>query len=190
MTVPLDSSPPPAAEAPASPTWSRRPLRGGIVALLAGIGMAPMAFLPWLSSPIGEDPTGWDLFDAARDAGDNPFFTTEFFADQFSPFFGGPVAIIAAGLMIAAALVVLRAPRIPQPAPSTIPAAWAIPAQIAAFIAVALPMVCLYTLAVVQRTPKLVDPGAGLLGWIALGVVGFMALIIGCAGRRQKRAKR
>jgi hypothetical protein len=150
--------------------------------------MTLVGFMPWLAAPFGDDPTGWDLFDAAREAGDNPFFTTELFVDQFSPFFSAPVAIISGVLVIAAGLALILAPRVPQPARATVPAAWGFPAQLAGLIAFAFPLVGLYTLGVVQRDPKLIDPGGGLFLWAGLGAIGFLALVIGCAGKRPKKA--
>ena len=189
MAISGDPPPEPPTDKNTARQRTRRPYRGGIVALVAGVGMAFMAFLPWLSSPLGNDLSGWNLYDAAREAGENPLCTGEFFGDRFSPFLTGLTGIISGVLMAGAAFIVLLAPKIPQPAKATVPNAWAIPAMLMAFIATMASFVGFYTLLIAQPAPRLIDPGFGLILWLFIAVTGFTALIIACGGTAARKTR-
>lgn len=61
--------------------WRRRALFAAAISLLASGAMVAASFMPWLRSETGRTLSGWDIYEAQRDAGNNVFFIARFFTD-------------------------------------------------------------------------------------------------------------
>ncbi|MGA3057090.1 MAG: hypothetical protein ABSE70_03470 [Candidatus Limnocylindrales bacterium] len=105
--------------APAMPTWTAQTLVGMTIALVGGGLVIVASFLPWLRHP-NTTLTGWDIFDATRRSGGNPFLIMNAFSD-FDPMATGLTTAILGGLMALLAVVVLVAPKQPPPSRAYVP---------------------------------------------------------------------
>lgn len=92
----------------ATHNWRKRALIAAVISLLASGAMAAASFMPWLSSGGGRTLSGWDIYEAQRDAGHNVFFISRFFTDpdgRSVAFFTGRATLLS-GLGLAGVTVV------------------------------------------------------------------------------------
>lgn len=188
--------PPPAAE-PGLPQAGRRlkrPYICGVLGLLMAGGLAASAFWPWLTPVLGGDAvSGWDIYQSAGGTGENAFLITEAFRDGFSPLFTGLTIIVAGGVLAVAAVVLILAPKVPQPSQWGVPRWLGALVSLTGFVVLLTSLVSLASLIFTQPRPYLINPGAGLIGGVFLAAMGGLALVIGATGspgRRERSAGR
>ncbi len=158
--------------------------------MLAGIGMILSCWLPWLDLISGDDPSGWDVYDMARQAGQNSFLIGEFFRSGFSPFFTGLGVAIGGGLIVTAGLVMVFSPTVPpRPGKLIIPDGLAAIAIITAFFGAVPPFTDYFSLTMTNPTPAMLSAAAGLGVMMILGAVGVLAVVAGIGVARTKRRK-
>lgn len=194
MTNPGEPPPPPPPAPSSSVTGRRlkRPYVCGVIALLASAGLIASVFWAWLVPVLAsaDEMTGWEIYQAAGDTGENSFLIADAFRDGFSPLFTGLSVAIAGGVLAALALVLMVSPKAQQPSK------WGVPAGLGSLIALVglavlfIPLVNLSSLIMTQPRPYLIQPGGGLTGGFLLAAVGGIALAIGATGSpgRKERA--
>ena len=93
---------------PASTHWKRRVLIAAAISLLACGLMVAASFMPWLGKEGGRTFSGWDLYEAQRDAGMDDLLIPRFFTDasgEYWPFWTGLATLIGALWLAGTALV-------------------------------------------------------------------------------------
>jgi hypothetical protein len=202
MTSPGESPvPPPPAPPPNEPGRRlRRPYICGGLVLLVALEVASTAFWPWVvleaedgvtggtpSSPWvqtvrGYEMTGWSIYQATNDTGDNPLLILKLFPSGFSPMFTGLTWLIADGLLALAALLLLASPKMRQPARSSIPLRRRRLIWILVCFAVLPPVVNMASLSWFWQSRQYLDIGMGLAVGGPLAVVGGAILVFGTTG--------
>ena len=189
MSYPEPSLPPLAEPAPpAIGRRLKRPFMCGVLALLMAAGVAASSFWPWLRPVLGGgEVSGWDVYESARETGENAFVVVEAFQDGFSPLFTGLSTIVAAGVLAVAALLLMSAPKVPQPAPRGVHAGMATLVVLLGLLSFLPSLASLSSLTFAQPRPYAILPSIGLIAGLVFAVLGEVMLVIGTTGSVGRR---
>lgn len=201
MTSPGESPvpPPPAPPSTEPGRRLRRPYICGGLVLLVALEVARAAFWPWVvletegeiaggtPSPWvltarGYEMTGWSIYQATADTGDNPLLILKLFPAGFSPMFTGLTWLIADGLLALAALLLLASPKVRQPARSSIPHRWRRLIVTLGCFSVLPPAVNMASLTWFWQSHQYLAIGGGLAVGGPLALVGGAILVFGTTG--------
>jgi len=187
MTYPGEPPPPPPPAPPSSVTGRRlkRPYVCGVIALAASAGLVASVFWAWLVPVLGsgDEMTGWEVYQAAGDTGENSFLISDAFREGFSPLFTGLSVVIAGGLLGAGALLLLFSPKVSQPNRYAIGRGMAVLVMTLGFLAMVPPFVNIGSFTFTQPRPWLINIGVGLITSVLFALAGYGMLAIGGYGR-------